>query len=127
MNISSFGLAAPNKRPVMSGTLSAIPFAEAVLSVDKIIESAVVTYVNKLRSQLVERMVSDEDWRPLIPYINMSLDGLDLNVSVDHPMATVLEYGTPDRPMKPLVRPFMQTVADDMAKVIERKTKRELG
>lgn len=127
MNARSLGTATSNQRPVISGTLSAIPFSESVLSVDTILSAVMDSYVNKVHTQIVKKMMEDDEWRELIPYLKVSSDDLELIVNVNHPLANDLEYGTPDRPMKPLIRTFMQSIADDMSKSVERATKKELG
>lgn len=125
MNTRSSGLAA--QRPMVSGTLSAIPFTDLVLSLDDFISNSVDEYVNKMHSQLVGRMMMDEDWRPLIPYVDVAANGLEVDVAVKHPLATELEYGTPTRPMKPLIRPFVKEASEAMANFITNKTKKEFG
>lgn len=111
----------------ITGTLAAIPFVEKLLNIQTIFDEVISNFIKEKRSEIETDFYSDEDWIELVGYLSVYMDKSDLVIEVNHPGASVLEYGTPEKPMNPRIRQMANLYIQDLAKAIEQAVKKEFS
>ena len=114
-------------QPLMSGSLWAIHLAEDVSNIQDIFDKVTNKFINDLRLKIKSDLENDEDWAPYADYLDIRIIDNELTITVDHPEAKALEYGTPDRPMKSKLRQYAYEASIDLAEAIEKAVKEAFG
>ncbi len=85
----------------------------------KTLENVLSNKVENLTAEFREMLSKDPDWKDLVDYAKVTLTDDGFSVEVQHPLSLELEYGTPSRPMNPMVRNFAQRADKEFNEIIK--------
>lgn len=107
---------------------SAFNDALDVFSVDRIAQlpnilyKAIADKIDDLNLEFRSQLLRDTEWRYLADYAVVEIRDGSVVVSVEHPDAVELEYGSANKPMNSRIRLFQKYAVEEVAKALEKAT-----
>lgn len=95
---------------------------DRIAHLPKIIAKAIADKVDDLNREFRTQLLRDSEWKQLANYAVVEIRDESVVVSVEHPTAVELEYGSSDKPMNSRIRIFQIHAVEEIAKAIEKAT-----
>ena len=106
---------APSSKPVISGIPALIFLAEraATTTPQQLIEIE-KRAAKRFSSKLTALLSKNEQWAELSSLIAITVSGGQISINTNSQRVAELEYGTPDTPMQPMLRPFLKEITEEL-------------
>lgn len=95
---------------------------DRIVHLPKVIAKAIADKVDDLNREFRTQLLRDSEWKELAGYSIVEVRDESVVVSVEHPRAVELEYGSSDTPMNSRIRIFQMYAVEEVAKAIDKAT-----